>query len=55
MDYVLKFRGQPVFSSPQWLEIYAFALHYGYAVNVLGCIFTKMPGVTIQHPRSCYA
>jgi hypothetical protein len=52
MNYVIMFLGQPVFADPNWLNVHRFALEQGYAVNALGCIFTKMPGVTIKHPRS---
>jgi hypothetical protein len=52
MNWVLKFLDQPVLATPNWLELHREALRLGYAVNAMGCLFTLMPGVTIQHPRS---
>lgn len=50
MDYVLKFYDQPIFITRNWMELHQYALNQGFALNVLGCIFTLLPGVTIQHP-----
>jgi hypothetical protein len=52
MKYILMFLGEPVYSSTNWLDVHQVALANGYAVNAMGCLFTLMPGVTINHVRT---
>jgi hypothetical protein len=52
MKYVLMFLGEPVYSSTNWLDVHQVALANGYAVNARGCLFTLMPGVTVEKIRT---
>lgn len=47
MNYTLKFLDEPIFSTNNWLELHAYALARGYAINAWGCLFTLMPNVTV--------
>jgi hypothetical protein len=52
MTYVLKWMGEPVYATKQWIDMHRVALQSEMAFLVHGCIFTLVPGATIEHVRT---
>lgn len=48
MTYTLCFAGQPLAQSKTWQDVADFALSHGLAVRVFNCIFTLLPGASIE-------